>query len=225
MDSTQRGGPRQQRWGPYNNGNGGTVMGVAGEDFCVMASDSRMSEYYSILSRDAPKLKQLSGSAVLGTAGMQAEAKTLWKVLYYKCTFYKHNHKKEISTPGLAQMLSNTLYYKRFFPYYAMNVLGGVDENGKGHVYGYDSIGSFEDTGYAVKGSGDVMMTSLLDNQVGFRTQKKNKVDLTLEETIDLVKDAFNGCAERDIKTGDFVYLAIITKDGIRWEKSELRRD
>jgi 20S proteasome subunit beta 6 len=138
---------------------------------------------------------------------------------------YKHAHKKEVATTAMAQMLSTTLYHKRFFPFYAMNVLGGVDAEGKGAVYCYDSIGSFERSGYACKGSGAVMITSLFDNQVGFKTQMKNKVALSLEDTKDLVISAFNGCAERDIYTGDSIDLTIITKEGVKWEKVPLRRD
>lgn len=211
-------------WSPYIV-NGGTVMAVAGKDFCVIAGDTRMSYGYSIATRDSEKIYSLTNKCILGSAGMQAERKTLRKVLDYKTTFYRHQHQKDLQAEAVAQMLSNTLYHKRFFPYYTFNVLGGVDEYGVGAVWGYDAIGSFERMPYCVTGSGTELITSLLDNQVGFKTQMSNFKDLSIEETVDLVKDCFTCAGERDIYTGDFVDIAVITPEGSKFEKFELKLD
>ena len=45
---------------------------------------------------------------------------------------YKHTHSKDMSCEAIAQMLSTTLYYRRFFPYYTYNMIAGIDNNGKG---------------------------------------------------------------------------------------------
>lgn len=49
--------------------------------------------------------------------------------------------------------------------------------------------------------------------------------DLTLEETTLLVKDAMMAACERDIYTGDVADLTIMTADGVRSEKFELKLD
>lgn len=79
---------------------------------------------------------------------------------------YEHEHQKEMPTPAVAQMLSTMLYYKRFFPYYVSNILGGLDEKGNGCVYSYDPIGHCEVTKYRASGSAGALLQPLLDNQV-----------------------------------------------------------
>lgn len=214
----------RHQWSPYNI-NEGTSLAVAGSNFCIVAGDTRMSDGYTILSRTQPKIYQLTSKTVLTSAGMQADASTLQKVLTTKIIQYRHRHNKDISTQAIAQMLSNTLYYKRFFPYYTFNMLGGLDEHGKGAVYGYDAIGSFERIPYGVTGSASALATSILDNQVEFKTHLANKRELRLDEMLELVKDVYTSCAERDIYTGDSVDIAIITAEGIKVENFPLRKD
>ncbi|RWR80691.1 proteasome subunit beta type-1 [Cinnamomum micranthum f. kanehirae] len=122
--------PKQQaNWSPDDN-NGGTYVAIAGSDYCVMAADTRMSTGYRILTRDYSKTSKLSETIALN----YADVKALQKNLAARHLIYQHQHNKQMSCPAMAQLLSNTLYYKRFFPYYAFNVLGGLDNEGKDAV-------------------------------------------------------------------------------------------
>lgn len=71
-----------------------------------------------------------SEKVIVASAGMQADMKTLHKTLQARHVMYMHDHNKPMSITAAAQLLSNTLYYKRFFPYYTFNLVAGLDENG-----------------------------------------------------------------------------------------------
>lgn len=184
-----------------------TSLAIAGKDFCVVASDTRQSTGYNINSRYTPKAYILADNAVIAMNGFHADGLTLKKVLdqrlkvrrmldklgmskkhnfdYIPCVqWYKFSHDKGMSCTALAQMLSITLYQKRFFPYYSFCCLGGVDEKGKdkrytyvstaflkqgtgeGAVYCYDAIGSYERESYRANGSAAALIQPFLDNQV-----------------------------------------------------------
>nr|AFK41809.1 unknown [Medicago truncatula] len=105
-------------WSPYDN-NGGSCVAIAGSDYCVIAADTRMSTGYNILTRDYSKISHLAEKCVMAPSGFQADVKALQKVLSARHLTYQHQHNKQMSCPAMAQLLSNTLYYKRFFPYYS----------------------------------------------------------------------------------------------------------
>ncbi|KAI9219456.1 proteasome subunit beta type-1 [Blastocladiella britannica] len=219
-------GPMQRRVDPYAD-NGGTAVAIAGEDYAIIAADTRQSDGYLINSRYAPKAFQLSDSSVVACCGFYGDATALASHLSQRMEQYQYAHDKPMSTPALAQMLSNTLYGKRFFPYYVHNILAGVDADGKGCIFNYDPVGSFERYRWQAAGSGVALIQPFLDNQVGFKNmaQEANPPFLPLEKALQLVKDAFTSATERDIYTGDQVEIFVITKNGVEKLSYDLKKD
>lgn len=216
-------------WSPYDN-NGGSCVAVAGSDYCVIAADTRMSSGYNILTRDYSKISHLAEKCVMASSGFQADVKALQKVLSARHLTYQHQHNKQMSCPAMAQLLSNTLYYKRFFPYYSFNVLGGLDSEGKGCVFTYDAVGSYERVGYSSQGSGSTLIMPFLDNQLKSPSPlllpaQDAVTPLSETEAVDLVKTVFASASERDIYTGDRVEIVILNASGIHREFMELRKD
>lgn len=121
-------------------------------------------------------------------------------------------------------------FYYRFFPYYVFTVLGGLDKEGRGCVFSFDPVGSYERESCRAGGASASIIQPFLDNQVKKKNlfkdgQKVPYTDLPLEEAIKLAKDAFAGATERQIYTGDYLEIFIVTKQGVEVQRSELKKD
>ena len=100
-----------------------------------------------------------------------SDVTTLRRMLGARLTQYEHSHAAAMSSSAVAQLLSVTLYYRRFFPYYAFCMIGGLDEEGRGAVYGYDAVGSFKRDDYGCMGSGQNYIMPILDSLVSSQIQ------------------------------------------------------
>ena len=108
---------------------------------------------------------------------------------------YRYQHGKPITVNACAQRLSTILYSKRFFPYYAHAILGGLDEE-------------------YIPGSGE-----------GHALERRTPAPLPQDTVEELVRDAFTSAVERHIEVGDGLQMMIITKDGIQETYTPLKKD
>ena len=225
--------------------NGGSTLAIAGADFTIMAGDTRLTAGYSINTRYAPKVFKIGGTTadqkdatlVLSVVGFMADGEALKERLDTVCKMYRYRHGKPMSVNACAKRLSTILYQKRFFPYYAYAILGGLDEEGKGAVYSYDPVGSYEREMCRAGGAAASLIMPFLDNQVNFKNQyvpgsgeghalqERPRAPLSRQQVEILVKDAFDGAVERHIEVGDGLQMMVVTAQGIEEIYLPLKKD
>jgi len=86
-----------------------SIVAIAGEDFAVIAADTRLSSGYSIHTRAQNKLFKLTDSTVLGSAGCWCDTLALTALVQARLQMYEHTHLKKMTTEAIAQMLSIVL--------------------------------------------------------------------------------------------------------------------
>ncbi|XP_017135396.1 proteasome subunit beta type-1 [Drosophila miranda] len=220
-------GVSHAEFSPYES-NGGSIVAIAGEDFVVIAADTRLSSGYNIHTRKQSKLFPLSNQTVLASTGCWCDTLSLTGLMKLRMQNYEHTHLKTMTTDAVAQMLSIIMYNRRFFPYYVSNILAGIDKDGKGVVFSYDPIGHCERATYRAGGTAGALLQPVLDNQIGYKNMNLHGEDapeVTKERAVAVASDTFISAAERDIYTGDSVLINIITKDGIETKELQLRQD
>lgn len=224
--------------------NGGSTLGITGPNFAILAGDTRSVSGYNINTRFAPKVFKIGaddtgagGHIVLSVVGFSADGQALKERLDAIVKMYEYHHGKRMSVKACAQRLSTILYSKRFFPYYVHAILGGLDEDGKGALYSYDPVGSYEREYCRAAGAAASLIMPFLDNQVNLKNQyvesngpsseliPKTPEPLSLESASQLVRDAFTSAVERHIEVGDGLQMMIITGDGIQEVITPLKQD
>lgn len=230
--------------------NGGLVSAIAGKNYCLLAADTRMMDGgYQIYTRnllrlwglsrdDALSMPELNGdesistttsstttTTLIGAAGCQSDCSALQRQLSFQARARPDD--SQLSPSNVAQLLSQTLYSRRGFPYYAFCVVGGlsssssttaVDDNSAvgGSVYVYDAIGSMEQVAIGTAGTGRELLQPILDRL--FSSSCGTVVDDTSEEAIVKLTQAYHAVTERDIGVGDSLVLCLLERqeDGTR---------
>lgn len=173
----------------------------------------------------------------MSLVGYAADGTALQERLNTVVKMYKYQHGKRMTVKACAQRLATILYSKRFFPYYVQAILAGLDEDGRGALYSYDPVGSYEREQCRAAGAAASLIMPFLDNQVNFKNQympgtgeghdlqAKQAEPLPRQEVERIVKDAFTSATERHIEVGDGLQMLIVTAEGVEETFHPLKRD
>ena len=190
------------------NKTGTTTIGIATDNGVVVATDMRASLGGRFVSnKNVQKVEQIHPTAALTLVGSVGGAQSFIRTLRAEANLYEARRGKQMSMQGLATLAGN---FARGGPFIAINpILGGVDEEGS-HVYSIDPAGGVMADDYTVTGSGMQVAYGLLEQEY--------TEDLTNEEGMQVAARGIRNASERDTGSGNGVFLAEITEEGVEIE-------
>ncbi|MFC6719967.1 archaeal proteasome endopeptidase complex subunit beta [Halobacteriaceae archaeon SHR40] len=207
-------GPYEPELGSLPNGDsdeetvnktGTTTIGIATENGVVIATDMRASLGGRFVSnKNVQKVEQIHPTAALTLVGSVGGAQSFIRTLRAEVNLYEARRGNDMSMQALSTLAGN---FARGGPFLAINpILGGVDEEGS-HVYSIDPAGGVMEDDYTVTGSGLTVAYGTLEDRY--------EPDLSIDEARSVAAAGVEAAAERDTGSGNGVYIAEVTEEGV----------
>ncbi|WP_415380748.1 archaeal proteasome endopeptidase complex subunit beta [Halosimplex sp. TS25] len=208
FDGANAGGDAQARDDESVNKTGTTTVGISTDEGVVVATDMRASLGGRFVSnKSVQKVEQIHPTGVLTLVGSVGGAQSFIRTLRSEVDLYEVRKGEPISMHALATLAGN---FARGGPWFAINpILGGVDDEGS-HVYSIDPAGGVMKDDYTVTGSGMQLAHGAIEGVYDR--------EMSLDDARDLAVRAVEAASERDTGSGNGVYVATVTGDGVEIE-------
>lgn len=125
--------------------DGGACVAMVGKDCVAIACDLRLGMQALTISNNFPKIFNYAPSTYLGLTGLATDVNTVSDLFRYKVNMYRLREERHIAPQTLANLVSSSLYEKRFGPFFVSPVIAGINQtSGKPFICGFDSIGCID---------------------------------------------------------------------------------
>lgn len=189
---------------------GTTTIGLTTSDGVVMVTDKRASLGNMVSSKTAQKVEAVHPTGAITIAGSVSAAQSLIRTLEVENNLYETRRGEDMSMEALSTLTSNLLRSGAFL--IVVPILGGVDAEG-GHIYSYDALGGVTEETYTVSGSGSQFALGVLEQEY--------HEDISQEEAREVAVRSLKSAVERDTGSGNGMWLAEITTDGVEISEYE----
>ncbi len=187
------------------NSTGTTTVGLTTADGVVIATDMRASLAGRFVSnKNVQKVEQIHPTAALTLVGSVGGAQSFISNLRAEVDLYEARRGEDMTIEALSTLAGN---FARGGPFFAINpILGGVDDEGS-HVFSIDPAGGVMADDYTVTGSGLQLAYGTLEQEY--------EEGLSNEAAKTTAARAIKSAVERDTGSGNGVFLAEITDEGV----------
>jgi 20S proteasome subunit beta 3 len=210
---------------------------MVGKDCVAIACDLRLGLQSLTVSNNFPKIFQYAPSTYLGLTGLATDVLTVSDLFRYKVNMYRLREERNISPQTLANLVSSSLYEKRFGPYFVSPVLAGINHTtGKPFICGFDSIGCIDFAkDFIVGGTASDQLFGTCEglwepDLVCFSSISFDKVSELMcwkgpDELFETVSQALLNAVDRDALSGWGAHVYIIEKDKVTKRLLKGRQD
>ena len=205
---------------------------MTGKDCVAIACDLRLGMQALTISNNFPKIFSFSSpttspstpaastpTVYLGLTGLATDIDTVHDTLRYKTNLYRLREERSISPKTFAQLISTSLYEKRFGPWFVSPVVAGLDgKTGEPFICGFDSIGCID---YAK----DFIVSGTASDQLFGTCEGLWEEGLGPDELFETVSQALLSAVDRDALSGWGAYVYIVEKDKVTKRLLKGRQD
>lgn len=219
---------------------------MVGKDCVAIACDLRLGLQALTVSNNFPKIFSYGDSVYLGLTGLATDVNTVSDLFRYKVNMYRLREERAIAPTTFANLVSSSLYEKRFGPYFVSPVVAGLEpKTGKPFICGFDSIGCIDFAkDFIVSGTATEQLFGMCENlwepdlvRWAIRTYihptilQDQKVKSNTEwsqgpdELFETISQALLNAVDRDALSGWGAHVYIIEKDKVTKRLLKGRQD
>ena len=189
---------------------GTTIVGCIFKDGVVLGADTRATEGPMVADLDCMKIHYLAPNMYCCGAGTAADLEMVCQMMASELELQRLYTGRESRVSHAEARLTNHLFrYQGYIG--AALIIGGIDVNGP-QIVNISPYGNSMRVPYTTMGSGSLAAMSILET--GY------KDNMSLDEGVELVKNAIEAGIFNDLGSGSNVDIFIVTKKGCEKRES-----
>ena len=217
-------------------------MAMAGKNCVAIACDLRLGLQSLTVSNDFPKVFNFGPSTYLGLTGLATDVSTVSELFRYKVNMYRLREERDISPQTFANLVSSSLYERRFGPWFVSPVVAGISQTtGEPFICGYVSTTPHHTTAVAssvlivlsyrfdsigcIDFAKDFIVSGTASDQLFGTCEGLWEPELEPEDLFETISQALLNAVDRDALSGWGAHVYIIEKDKVTKRLLKGRQD